>query len=384
MKRIIYLSIVLCVLVGCRREDVVYLPEEVGAGEEQLTDIAGFYLLNEGNMGSNKATLDYYDYETAVYTRNIYVEMNPDVPMELGDVGNDLKAYRGRMYAVINCSNKVEVMNLADARRIGQIEIPNCRSIAFDGDYAYVTSYAGPVEITQDYSQLGYVAKVDLATLKVVDRCLVGYQPDGIAISGGKIYVCNSGGYRVPNYENTLSVIDLETFRETERVPIAVNLSKVLADAKGRLWVSSRGDYFDVSPGLYLYDPAAGEVVKNFDNPVGSMDLCGGKIYTVGSRFSYETMTTKVSSAVIDTETLTVTDNFITDGTETDIRMPYCVKVNPVTGEIYVTDARNYVNPGRLHCYSPEGGRLWTVRTGDIPAHILFKPSPAVETTAAP
>lgn len=361
-------------LAACRQDDVVYPPEEVGAGEGQVTEIQGFYLLNEGNMGTNKATLDYYDYETATYTRNFYVAQNPDVPMELGDVGNDLQAYRGRMYAVINCSNKVEVMNLADAKRIDQIEIPNCRSIAFDGDFAYVTSYAGPVEITQDYSQLGYVAKVDLATLKVVDRCLVGYQPDGLAIADGKIYVCNSGGYRVPNYENTLSVIDLSTFRETARIPIAINLSKVIADDRGRLWVSSRGDYFDVSAGLYLFDPKAGEVVRKFDIPVGSMDLCDGKLYTVGSRFSYETMTTRVSSAVIDTETLEVCEGFITDGTEVDIKIPYCVKVNPLTKEIYVTDARNYVNPGRLHCYSPSGVLRWTVRTGDIPAHLLFLP----------
>ena len=34
-------------------------------------EIKGFFLLNEGNMGSNKASLDYYDYETGVYTRNI-------------------------------------------------------------------------------------------------------------------------------------------------------------------------------------------------------------------------------------------------------------------------------------------------------------------------
>lgn len=371
-----YKCLVICLLAlaACRQDDVVYPPEEVGAGEGQLTEIRGFYLLNEGNMGSNKATLDYYDYETAVYTRNFYVAQNPDVPMELGDVGNDLEAYRDRMYAVINCSNKVEVMRLEDAKRIGQIEIPNCRSIAFDGDFAYVTSYAGPVEITQDYSQLGYVAKVDLGTLKVVDRCLVGYQPDGLAIADGKIYVCNSGGYRVPNYENTLSVIDLSTFKETARIPIAINLSKVVADGRGRLWVSSRGDYFDISAGLYLFDTKDGKVVQQFDISVGSMDLCDGKLYTVGSRFSYETMTTKVSSAVIDTETLEMCVGFITDGTESDIKIPYCVKVNPLTKEIYVTDARNYVNPGRLHCYSPSGVLQWTVRTGDIPAHLLFLP----------
>ena len=79
---------------------------------------------------------------------------------------------------MINCSNKIEVMDAKTTRRIGQIEIPNCRFIQFHGKYAYVTSYAGPVEIRPDYSQKGYVAKVDTATLQVVDKCIVGYQPD--------------------------------------------------------------------------------------------------------------------------------------------------------------------------------------------------------------
>ena len=59
---------------------------QYGAGE-------GFFLLNEGNMGSNKSTLDYYDYETGVYTKNIYAERNPGVVKELGDVGNDIQIY---------------------------------------------------------------------------------------------------------------------------------------------------------------------------------------------------------------------------------------------------------------------------------------------------
>ena len=91
------------------------------------------------------------------------------------------------MYAVINCSNKVEVMDYQTAKRIGQIDIPNCRFIKFAGRYAYVTSYAGPVEINPNYEQIGYVARVDTATLKVVDRCLVGYQPDELEIVDGKI-----------------------------------------------------------------------------------------------------------------------------------------------------------------------------------------------------
>ena len=368
-------ALILALLPSCRQESIVFPPEEeeVGPGDAPLTAIRGFYLLNEGNMGSNKSTLDRYDYATGVYTRNIYGNANPDVPKELGDVGNDLKIYGSRLYAVVNCSNKVEVMDAATTRRIGQIEIPNCRFITFHGPYAYVTSYAGPVEIRPDYSQKGYVAKVDTATLQVVDRCIVGFQPDELAIVDGKIYVANSGGYMVPNYENTLSVIDLETFVEEKRVGVALNLFRVRPDSKGRLWVSSRGDYFDNHSKLICFNPRTEQIEKVFDVPVSAMDIVGDSIYVVSTSWSYETMSNTITNAIIDTRLMEqVSANFITDGTEREIKIPYGVKVNPLTGEIFVTDAGNYVNPGWLICYSREGVRQWRVRTGDIPAHFAF------------
>ena len=160
-------------------------------------------------MGSNKATLDYFDYATGVYTRNIFAERNPGVALELGDVGNDLGIYGSRLYAVINCSNLVEVMDVETARHIAEIPLPNCRYIAFDGGYAYVSSYAGAVEFDPEYRR-GYVAKIDTVTMQVVDTCGVGYQPEEMAVVDGRLYVANSGGYMAPDYDLTVSVIDLE------------------------------------------------------------------------------------------------------------------------------------------------------------------------------
>ena len=55
---------------------------------------------------------------------NWYGSQNPHQLKELGDVGNDLQQYGHRLYAVINCSHKVEVMDL-QARHIAKIDIPN-------------------------------------------------------------------------------------------------------------------------------------------------------------------------------------------------------------------------------------------------------------------
>ena len=114
------------------------------------THIRGFYLVNEGNMGSNKCTIDYMDYFTGLYSRNIYAERNPNVIKELGDVGNDIGIYGSKLYVVVNCSHKVEVMDAHTGIRIGQVDIPNCRYVRFYRGSAYVSSYVGPVRIDPD------------------------------------------------------------------------------------------------------------------------------------------------------------------------------------------------------------------------------------------
>lgn len=365
---------VIVFLAGCRQDEIVIPPEVIPVEKPTFSDIDGFYLLNEGNMGSNKATLDFYDYRAGEYVRNVYGTANPSVPKELGDVGNDLSIYGSRLYAVINCSNKVEVMDASTCRRLGQVEIPNCRSVVFDGRYAYVSSYAGPVEISPDYQQRGYVARVDTATLAVVDRCVVGFQPDGLAVVGGKIYVANSGGYKVPNYEKTVSVIDAATMTNEGEIEIAPNLEFVVADSQRRLWISSRGDYRELPGRLYCYDIEARRVVKELDVNVSSIWVDGDSIYTVGNGWNELTQTYQRSYGIIDTRRMEmVTDSFISDGTDGSIMRPAGVAVNPLSKEIFVTDGRNYVNPGFLYCFTPEGKMKWRVRTGDIPSHFAFR-----------
>ena len=370
----------LLLLQSCRHDIIVWPSEEEEVGGTRTDSILGFYLLNEGNMGSNKCTMDYYDYTTGTYIRNIYGNANPSAVKELGDVGNDLRIYGNRMWAVINCSNKIEVMEARTARRVGQVNLANCRYIAFHEGYAYVTSYAGPVQINPGYEQKGMVVKIDTATLEKVDTCIVGFQPDRLDIVDDKIFVANSGGYMFPNYENTVSVVDIGTFREEGRIPVAVNLHHLLADSDGRLWVSSRGDYYGNTSALFcITDPAGTPQVRRIttqdgtDLVVENMTLRGDSLYVIGTEFSYATMQNHTNYGIVNVRTRQVlTTNFITDGTDASIMEPYGIAVHPHTGEILIGDARTHVNPGTLFCFSPEGLLLWKVRTGDIPAHFAF------------
>ncbi len=373
-NKLIYITIASLLLAGCRQDVIVTPPEEEQHGDTLHNSIAGFYLLNEGNMGSNKATLDYYDFGTATYSRNIYASANPNVAKELGDVGNDLKIYGSRLYAVINCSNKIEVMDARTCKRIGQVDIPNCRYITFNDKYAYVTSYAGPVSLDAGHAQIGYVARFDTSTLALDETtCLVGFQPDELAVANGKLYVANSGGYMAPDYDSTVSVIDLNTFKEIKRITVAKNLWRVRPDCMGQLWVSSRGDYYDTPAKLYCIDTGTDAIIDSVSIAVSALDILGDTLYACATAWDYVKMADVITYTMLDVRSRrVVSTNFITDQTDKEIGKPYGIKVHPLTRDIYITDAKNYVNPGMLHCYSADGKLKWSVRTGDIPAHFAM------------
>lgn len=376
-NKILYTIIAItAVLTACREEEVLIDIEQSVVTTPEFTDIDGFYLLNEGNMGNNKSTLDYFDYGEGTYYKNIYAERNPTVVKELGDVGNDILIYGSKLYAVINCSHKVEVMKASDATRITKIDIPNCRYIMGDKGYVYVSSYVAPVQVDPTAPK-GAVFKVDTLSMEIVGSVEVGYQPEEMTIVGNRLYVANSGGYRVPDYDNTISVIDLDEFRLCDVIVLdkSANFHRLDHDSYGRLWLSSRGDYYgDINSDLYIIDPKGKQIIKDMQIPVSDMWVDGDYAYIISAEWSYVTGKTTVSYAKVDMLTMEVLDrNIIKDGTDGKIKIPYGIAVNPITKDFYVTDAKSYVVSGTLYCFGGDGMLKWKQTAGQIPAHFAFK-----------
>ena len=366
------------VATSCREDELVVPTEYDIVPESPAADtrVRGLYLVNEGNMGSNKCTLDYLDYFTGLYARNFYAERNPNVIKELGDVGNDIGIYGSKLYVVVNCSHKVEVMDARSGVRIGQVDIPNCRYVRFHRGKAYVSSYVGPVLIDPDAPK-GAVYEVDTTSLRVTRKVSVGYQPEEMEIIDDYMYVANSGGYRVPDYDNTVSVIEMIAFKQVQQIKVDINLHRLKKDRLKQIWVSSRGDYRGHPSRLFVLSKVPGynrmEVTDTIPVACSNMAIHGDSLYFYATEWNEYTSSNTITYGIVDIRThQVVSDNFITDGTEKEITIPYGIAVHPETGDIFVTDAKNYVSSGTLYCFDRNGRRKWSVRTGDIPAHIAF------------
>lgn len=377
---LIILAALLPMLMGACREDELVVPTEYDPLPMPLqpdASPAGMYLLNEGNMGSNKASIDFVDFRNGLYVRNMYAERNPSVIKELGDVGNDIQIYGSRLYAVINCSHKVEVMDARTLERIGQVDIPNCRYIRFSRGNAYVSAYVGPVQMDPD-AQAGAIYRVDTCSLQVTGKVTVGFQPDELEIVDDYIYVANSGGYRAPLYDYTVSVVEMFAMKQVKKIPVGINLHRIKADRYGKLWVTSRGNLGSIPSRMFVMRKQSKfsndmVVTDTLDIPCSEFAIRGDSLFYYSTQWSASQERNIITYGIVDIRTLEkISDSFITDGTEADIEVPYGIALHPTNGEIYVTDAKNYVSSGALHCYGPDGRRRWTVRTGDIPAHMCF------------
>jgi len=231
------------------------------------------------------------------------------------------------------------------------------------------------VNVTQD-APLGQVYKIDTLSLQVVGRVTVGYQPDELAVVGDRLYVANSGGYRVPDYDRTVSVIDLNTFTEERKIDVAPNLHRCRADQYGQVWVTSRGDYFDNPSRLYWLQPDGnGQMQKGGQVDVAVSDMCivGDSLYFVGVQFNYDTMRNDVTFGIVNVYTHQLVTNMLTNAPEAlAMQLPYGIIVNPQGRDFYLMDAKDYVSSGQLLHFRADGSFDYSVWTGDIPAHAVF------------
>ena len=330
-----------CWLCSCRTDDVIY--PTIGTHVTDEVRQGGLYVLCEGNMGSNKARLDYMNLESGDYYANWYGAQNPHQVKELGDVGNDIQVYGGKLYAVINCSHKLEIMDL-QARRITQVDIPNCRYLAFHDDKAYVSAYVGSVA---DPDMLGSVFEIDTLSMQITREVKVGHQPDELCVLNDRLYVVNSGGYITNRHDSTMSVIDLHTFTETEKIVVGSNPQRLRADNQGHLWICNENE-------VRVMNHSA--LVTIIDLKASNISICGNTAY------------------LLDAENKVLNAYSTIDYNLSNIQFPISNFEHPygllaTDDAIYIADAKNYVSSGVLHCYSLDGKERWTAKTGDIPGH---------------
>ena len=355
-------------------------------------------VVNEGNWQSDNGRLSYFE-DGKIVSNEWFREKNG---YKIGDTPNDIIQINDDLIALsINWSNIVQFIT-PDGKAVAATEdVPNNRKLASDGRYVYISSYGHECMVagSMQYFTKGYVAKIDVTTFKVVDAVEVGYEPEGIALYEGHLFVANTGGYAFQEdheYETTVSVIDAATMKVVRNVDTGtINLYGKMSQSGQYLCINSPGDYYDVPAAMLIFDCRAVLDGKADNNCFRKLEYAAtyncvntdGNFFAIGSRYSYytgdytfnyitvnprEVMETSGAAGISEDFPGTVRQDLM------KIQMPYGIYVNPYTGYIYATDAGEFVAAGALHQWTPEGKYVGSYRVYINPGHFLaLNPNPA-------
>lgn len=300
-------------------------------------------VLCEGLFNMNNSTLATYHPATGAVEYRAFRKANG---RGLGDTANDMALYGGRLFVVVNVSSQLEIIDTATMLSVKQISFFNDEGIArqprfitFYADHAYISCFDG------------YVARLDLNTLEITGWVQCGRNPDNIVVANGKLYVSNSGGLDNPNYDTTVSVVDLTTFTETKRIEVGPNPGSIAADSEGDVYVVTRGDYADTDYALHKIDTEIDQVIHTFaDLHPLNLTIVDDVAYMYSYDFSSQQQWIKTFDCLTDR---IISDNFITDGTS--LQTPFGIDVDPINGDVYICEAYDFVLWGDVLCFDADG-----------------------------
>lgn len=311
------------------------------------------YILNEGNWGQNNSTLDaYYPDSLTLCKKKVFAAANGQ---GLGDTGQDLLAYGNRVYVSVWGSNylaKLDVNGKIVEKHEFTADEGQPRQLAAKDGFIYVSTYADAV------------LKFDTTSLAAsIGNVPVGSNPEGIAVAGNNLIVCNSTKDYVN--DNRISVIDLATFT------LKKNLETEFSNFQSAVAV---GDSVYVT----YYTPAYAVEMLNVDVAAGTVKRSGAatkmavyndKLYCANSATVYDAdwnATTNTNFFVRDVKAGTDTEILdLTSTPELKTATVYMFEIDPDNGDIYV-GTTDYVTNGVIYRFGQDGKLITKFETSGV------------------
>ncbi len=342
-KFLIFLTVAL--LSSCIKESG---PVVTGLERAYLTG-NGVFIMNEGNFRSGNGSLSFFSYDSMKIYNNIFREAN-DRP--LGDVPYSMGINGKTAFILVNNSDKIEVANLNDMKSVTTIEkIVSPRYISFiNSQKAYVTSlYSDSIRVIDLQSNIatGYVPLENTS--------------ESIVASSSTAYAANwTGGSKI-------FVINTLTDKVTDSIEVGIEPESMVVDRNNTLWVLCNGGWKRENYAeLVAINTSTNKISKKYTFPSLSDSPTCLQIDGSGQFLYY--LHDGVRRMDIGSETLPATSFIPQAG-----YFFYRLGVNPFNNEVFVTDARDYLQKGIVLRYSPEGSFLSLLEADVIPGNMFFK-----------
>jgi hypothetical protein len=349
MKLILKLAalVILIIAASCNKSEDDK-PAEVPTGQRVI--LVG----NEGGFGAGNASLSLISTSESTVSNNVYSDANEGAIV--GDVLNSIGQFNDKLFLVLNNSEKIEVVNSSNFERTMTIAISSGspRYISFASEsVAYVSDlYGGGLHVVNPRTG-GYESFIDLSNS--VEHLLLN---DDELWAGESIDANFNPG-------DEIIIVNTQTNSEAENIELSAGVNKLVEDSDGKIWVLCSGDGF-ASPAIpgYLYriDPASKQVEASWELPQVTGYAPVGLAISPNREELYYVMQGKVYKMNISDNELPTTP-FIEPG----LTALYTIHCAEQTGQIALTDVKDYSQDGTVHIYDSNGSEIGTYTTEIIP-----------------
>ena len=331
-------------------------------GLEEEFDIStserGLFICNEGNFQYGNATLSYYDPTTKTVENEIFYRANA---MKLGDVAQSMIIHNGIGWVVVNNSHVVFAIDPTTFKEVGRITgLTSPRYIHFiSDDKAYITQiWDNRIFIINPkrYEVTGYIEV-----------------PDMTSEQGSTEQMVQLGKYLYVNcwsYQNRLLKIDTETDSIVAELEVGIQPTSLALDCNGKLWTVTDGGYEGSpygyeAPSLYRIDPESFTIEKQFSFRKGDAP---SEVQINGRGDTLYWINDDIWSMSVDADRVPVRPFLDSRGT-----IYYGLTVDPKSDEVYIADAVDYTQQGKIYRYSTSGELLDEFYVGIIPGAFCWK-----------
>jgi DNA-binding beta-propeller fold protein YncE len=353
MKQIIFLLLIALIAGSCRK------PDEPGGtldNEGTLFRGDGVFIINEGNYTWGNGSISYFSYDSSKLMNDLFQKING---RPLGDVPNSMVIYDAYAYIVVNNSGKVEVVKSKSLESVATVTgLKSPRSIAVvDNNKAYVSNlYSDSLTIInlKNYTISGYIN--------------IRRTSESILLTGKKAFVSNWYG------GNEIVVVNTDLDKMIDSIVVGKEPESMVIDNKYTLWVLCNGGWMRENfAELVGINVQTNEVKKRLIFPsILDSPSC---LRTDGDGDTLYFLEKGIKRMNID-EIILPEEPFVTEGS----RVFYNLGINPVNGDIFVTDVVDYQQNGFVLKYDNKGFSETVYQAGIIPSSMCFKINPPIVT----
>lgn len=344
MKYLVVTIGLLFLFAGCKKKEVG--PQRVD-GSPYYKEKGGKVIIGcEGNYGWGNASVSVYNTKTDVVTNNVFQTQNN---LPLGDVMQSSTLFDGKLFLVVNNSNKIEVVDTADFKRLGQITgLTSPRYFCgISSNKAYVTDlYANAITV------------LNPATYQTIGTIPVGAWTEAMLYFNNQLFVTEKG-------TDKILVIDVATDLITDTIMVGREPNSIVLDKNNKMWVLCSGGINESQPKLHRINPNTLSVEQTFAFSSVNESPNALRIDSSGTYLFY------INNAVykMNVNDLTLpSSSFIDNGNS----IFYGLGVSPYTNKIYVADAIDYVQAGKVYQYDFNGAKIQELNVGIIPQDFTF------------